>query len=886
MRSTAELRPVVHAGKHSDPAWYLVHRRVSIHLTRLALALGLQANHASFGMMIAGALGAFLIASAQPGWNVLGFAFFYLAFLLDKVDGEIARWRGTSNANGILLDRLFHRLVEPTLFVAVAVHELRLGAGPLVLVWGFATALLANAIEEIQHLPAYVLVKRVREGGELPTVPPRRSAALAVLGRVLRPLKLFRMPITALQLYAVLYAVEWAAHVSAPTFGLVFGTIALAVYLVFQCIDYFLERLDAESFAIAAVLRKEIAMNAWSTREDRTSTTPTTQEAKHRKRAVVVAHVACAHAGAGAGDTFGADVWVSSAAGCSPGGPGTPASPYCTITSALNANQLPGTTIRVLPGIYRESVSVPANGTSGSPIVIRGEGDAQHPVVIEGADDFSDDGLWAQFSGDVWLAASASSNVSRVEWDGTRLDSSTVATAALPPNSYQWVAGQGLYVNAGGGNPAAGHVVLASVRSFGFLLSNRSWITVQGFAIVRSGMRGVQLNTPQNVVVRDNTIEKSSRHGVEVNTGTAVQILSNVVSNCGNHGISIQNGTTGSTIDGNECFSNARPDVRAANGINLLGSTGNTISRNRTHDNQDTGLQFQTGASNNVCQSNVSWNNGDHGFDHIGATGNAHVGDVAYGNFKDGFSIEGNATFHKLYDCIAIDNGLTTGRFDLFVDSSSTAGFESNDNLFWKSTGGDVVRFFKTNYTLVSNYSGATGHDTRTIQANPLFQGPASGDFHLTAGSPAIDNGNSSVPFWPPTDAAGLGRFDDPTKPNTGIGPVTYADRGAYEYPASLVAADPVEGSIEQPTRVHPNPLRLAGRISYSVARPGPVRLTVFDTAGRRVRGLDTEAAVAGAQVAAFDGRGDDGVPLRSGVYFYRVASAGGVEEGRFVVAR
>ncbi len=56
------------------------------------------------------------------------------------------------------------------------------------------------------------------------------------------------------------------------------------------------------------------------------------------------------------------------------------------------------------------------------------------------------------------------------------------------------------------------------------------------------------------------------------------------------------------------------------------------------------------------------------------------------GNYKDGFSIEGSATGTRLYNCIGVNNGLTTNEFDLWVDSGSASGFVSNYNVFWNST--------------------------------------------------------------------------------------------------------------------------------------------------------------------------------------------------------
>src|SRR5262245_22550325 len=71
-------------------------------------------------------------------------------------------------------------------------------------------------------------------------------------------------------------------------------------------------------------------------------------------------------------------------ASCSPAGPGTEAQPYCTISAAVAAHSGPGIEIIVKPGIYRETVTVPASGSAAGNFVIRASGPG---VVVTGADD-------------------------------------------------------------------------------------------------------------------------------------------------------------------------------------------------------------------------------------------------------------------------------------------------------------------------------------------------------------------------------------------------------------------------------------------------------------------------------------------------------------------
>ena len=69
---------------------------------------------------------------------------------------------------------------------------------------------------------------------------------------------------------------------------------------------------------------------------------------------------------------------------------------------------------------------------------------------------------------------------------------------------------------------------------------------------------------------------------------------------------------------------------------------------------------------------------------------------------------------------------------------------------------------------------------------------PDSKDFHLAAGSPAIDAAdNTAVPKGIDTDLDGNPRFvDDPDTEDTGFGDPPIVDMGAYEFQPALCPAD------------------------------------------------------------------------------------------------
>jgi parallel beta-helix repeat protein len=448
------------------------------------------------------------------------------------------------------------------------------------------------------------------------------------------------------------------------------------------------------------------------------------------------------------------------------------------------------------------------------------------------------------------------------------------------------VPGAGVYVNLGG-DPSTQDVHIGR-RRYGFYLPNREYIRIEGFTLLEPDDRGIQLNNGSNhVEIVNNVVRWSGNIGIQAIGTRDSRIAGNIVSGCGDHGISLISGSTRCTIEGNESSFNADPAKRRANGLYLFGCPANTIRGNHWHHNQDSGQQVQSGSDSVLSIQNVSWANGDHGFDHLHARFGTTVGDVAYGNYKDGFSFEGNAVGHTIYNSIAVENGLTTNEADLWVDDSSTVEFHSNANVFWNSTSQPPIKRGLNRYASVSGWADSSGQDVLSLQADPLFADPEAGDFHLKESSPAIDNAESDVPFWPATDASGAARVDDPQTPNTGVGPTAFADRGAYEYQVqgTTTAGAPGHPAREPALLIRPNPMRAEAEIRFDTRRDGPLSVALYDLGGRCVRMLRAGgSAAAGTQRFTLNARAGDGRPLQAGVYFVRVQGPDGVRSSRLLV--
>jgi len=111
-------------GRASAEHWtgVLYTRRISPYLTRLLLPTGISANGVTWLMVLAG-----LGAAGAAAWTglpgaVLAVLLVQLQMLLDCSDGEVARWRGTSTAAGVYLDRIGHYTAETGLALALGVR--------------------------------------------------------------------------------------------------------------------------------------------------------------------------------------------------------------------------------------------------------------------------------------------------------------------------------------------------------------------------------------------------------------------------------------------------------------------------------------------------------------------------------------------------------------------------------------------------------------------------------------------------------------------------------------------------------------------------------------------------------------------------------------------
>jgi hypothetical protein len=228
-------------------------------------------------------------------------------------------------------------------------------------------------------------------------------------------------------------------------------------------------------------------------------------------------------------------------------------------------------------------------------------------------------------------------------------------------------------------------------------------------------------------------------------------------------------GTSSNVIDGtlveqNVFRSDRGPDVVILGG--LTNATNNLISNTTVRDNLMTG-STQYG-----------------GVDAVGGRAGSS------GNVINGVQVINNTITQNTGGGVQAQQNLDGGSGNTVTNVTVLNSIVTGNSPDFDGVGPSQVSFSLTD---ASGYAGANGN----ISGDPEFVDPANGDFHLQAGSPAIDAGTSNGA--PPTDLECRSRVGLP-------------DMGAYEFGGAAGTCPPPTTSID----THPSSFTQAQTAAFS----------------------------------------------------------------------
>jgi parallel beta-helix repeat protein len=367
------------------------------------------------------------------------------------------------------------------------------------------------------------------------------------------------------------------------------------------------------------------------------------------------------------------------------------------------------------------------------------------------------------------------------------------------------------------GNPvtfraAPGATPVVRGGNYAWYVSAKSWVTIEGFAVTDTANDGFHVSSGSHHinVLRNHVYETGepisgmTGKAIAVTDSSDVRVEGNNVERISTYGIYLVTSTRVDIV-GNTASRNAKRFDRSASGIRLYDSDANTIVSNVTHHNEDSGIELVTNSDGNTIAGNVAYQDGDHGIDLVNSRNNRIVANSVYRSVTSGINVEGGSTGTTLANNIAVDNGIDSprARGNLRVDSASTSATTLDYDLVHQSVQGQQnFNWNGSGYATLAQFRAVAGEEDHGIEADPRWVSPSTADFGLDLGSPAIDSADSGAAGQQAADAAGNPRVDVPAVPDTGAGPRTYDDRGAYERqmrdtpPVAALTVSPASGDV------------------------------------------------------------------------------------------
>ncbi|MEU7840546.1 PKD domain-containing protein [Micromonospora sp. NPDC049114] len=241
-------------------------------------------------------------------------------------------------------------------------------------------------------------------------------------------------------------------------------------------------------------------------------------------------------------------------------------------------------------------------------------------------------------------------------------------------------------------------------------------------------------------------------------------------------GLTMDAATSGVVVD--DVLVSATPIQAATEGSVGIRVDGprNTILGSDVGGFSGPAIEVGPGASDTVVANNRILGGIGYGIHNRGATGTAIANNDIQDRCLGGVRIDGASSRVSIQNNVLRNNGAFS---QVYCDRQAPVGVEVG--VYDEAPAGTVIEYNNVWHWAASAPSYSWNGTLMGLTRFRTVSGQAAHDRETTRNQDNVDSANSAAPGYQEVDTAGLSRRDDPAVPNTGAGPITYADRGATE---------------------------------------------------------------------------------------------------------
>jgi len=164
MVTIQELKKICQEIRRETDDWYMWHvlRKISIRVTWLLLHTPISANGVTFLFIINGMLICIVFIFGTKLAFFIGSLMLQFWYVLDMVDGEIARYRKQSVATGRFFDYMAHYIIHPFFFISIGFGLSRESEDSNIFLYSILAGYSVHLIDVLLDVSYSVLYRRVK----------------------------------------------------------------------------------------------------------------------------------------------------------------------------------------------------------------------------------------------------------------------------------------------------------------------------------------------------------------------------------------------------------------------------------------------------------------------------------------------------------------------------------------------------------------------------------------------------------------------------------------------------------------------------------------------------------------------------------------------------